>query len=379
MAWLYKRSNSPFYWIGYRVGDRQYLKSTKRRDEVEARMVLAQFNAMDQARQAGSLTEQFYRSLTGAVLPTVALKTALAEWLKECDGTGAAGTHQRYAHAADQFQAYLKATDTGPLLREVSASEIQAFLNAFRATHAVGTVNLTRKILSVFFNWCVQASKLTSNPVKATKRMKGSKFEQVKRRAFSVAEMKTMLAQAPDGFWRFMLLGGVYTGLRLGDLICLRRGEVDLGQNVIRLDTIKTDTTVEIPLAPLFRAEVEQRLAQGNGEYLWPDQARHYQKYGSSPFSNEFYDTVLVPCKLAPPREDKQAHKRGRGHKRTMNAVSFHSLRHTFVSLLKTSGVSQHVAKALAGHASDTVSDLYTHIGPEHMRAAIALLPEVTK
>lgn len=380
MAWIYKRAGSKFWWVGWRVGEQQFLKSTEKADEAEARKVLATYNAMAEAQKAGSLTEQFYRSLTGATLPTVSLKAAMGDWLKECDGTGAAGTLRRYSHTADQFQTYLKATATAPLLREITSGEIQSFLNSSRAKQAVGTVNLTRKILSVFFNWAVQCGKLTANPVKATKRAKGSKFEQVKRRAFTVEEMKAMLAQAPEGFWSYMLLGGVYTGLRMGDLICLRRGEIDLGQNVIRLDTIKTDTTVEIPMAPPLRAEIERRLAEGNSsEYLWPEQSKHYQKHGAGPFSNEFYNVVLTPSKLAPPRESNQAHKKGRGHKREMSAVSFHSLRHTFVSMLKTSGVSQHVAKALAGHSSDTVSDLYTHIGTDHMRAAIALLPEVTK
>jgi len=40
----------------------------------------------------------------------------------------------------------------------------------------------------------------------------------------------------------------------------------------------------------------------------------------------------------------------------TCRSVTFHSLLHTFVSLLKVTGSSQSVAKELAGHSSDQVN-----------------------
>ena len=55
--------------------------------------------------------------------------------------------------------------------------------------------------------------------------------------------------------------------------------------------------------------------------------------------------------------------------------LSFHCLRHTFVSALKIAGGSQAVAKELAGHNSDLISDHYTHTGDEALRSAIAKLP----
>jgi site-specific recombinase XerD len=63
---------------------------------------------------------------------------------------------------------------------------------------------------------------------------------------------------------------------------------------------------------------------------------------------------------------------------RKVNAVSFHCLRHTFVSLVKLAGASQAVAKELAGHSNDAVSDLYTHVPVDALTKAIKKLPEVT-
>jgi len=60
---------------------------------------------------------------------------------------------------------------------------------------------------------------------------------------------------------------------------------------------------------------------------------------------------------------------------RAGSSVTFHSLRHTFVSLLKVTGSSQSVAKELAGHSSDQVNDLYTHVPEEALVKAIKALP----
>jgi site-specific recombinase XerD len=62
-----------------------------------------------------------------------------------------------------------------------------------------------------------------------------------------------------------------------------------------------------------------------------------------------------------------------------VSPVSFHCLRHTFVSLLKITGASQSTAKELAGHSSDAMSDLYTHVDEATLTKAIKQLPQVTK
>ncbi|MBK8000440.1 MAG: tyrosine-type recombinase/integrase [Verrucomicrobia bacterium] len=55
--------------------------------------------------------------------------------------------------------------------------------------------------------------------------------------------------------------------------------------------------------------------------------------------------------------------------------MSFHALRHTAVSLLKNAGVSDAVARDIAGHESVEVSARYTHIEPAVKREALAKLP----
>ena len=64
----------------------------------------------------------------------------------------------------------------------------------------------------------------------------------------------------------------------------------------------------------------------------------------------------------------------GKG-KRKFQAKTFHSLRHTFNSMLANSGVSQETRMKLIGHASEQINDQYTHIQMETLRRDIENLP----
>jgi integrase len=91
--------------------------------------------------------------------------------------------------------------------------------------------------------------------------------------------------------------------------------------------------------------------------------------------SNQFSE-LLVECGLREP----QSHKSrgiGREGKRTGLDLSFHSLRHTAVSLLKDAGVPDAVVMALVGHESTAMSHRYTHVGKEALSRAAKTLPAI--
>jgi integrase len=60
-----------------------------------------------------------------------------------------------------------------------------------------------------------------------------------------------------------------------------------------------------------------------------------------------------------------------------MNDLSFHSLRHTAVTLLKDSGVPEAVVMEMVGHDSEQMPAHYTHVGREALEKAAASLPDL--
>ena len=64
---------------------------------------------------------------------------------------------------------------------------------------------------------------------------------------------------------------------------------------------------------------------------------------------------------------------------REQNELSFHSLRHTATTLLKSAGVSDAVTREFIGHDSAAVSKGYTHIPTDILKKAAAKLPNILK
>ena len=64
---------------------------------------------------------------------------------------------------------------------------------------------------------------------------------------------------------------------------------------------------------------------------------------------------------------------------RSVSALSFHSLRHSFNSALANSGVSQELRMKLTGHSSAGMNTVYSHHELQTIRAAVQTLPRLPK
>jgi integrase len=384
MAWIYQRHGSENWWLGYRLNGRQFLRSTKTSDRKKAEQELARLNAVDQAHKAGSLTDEFVALLTRKASSGESLPAYVRQWLAECKDLSGQ-TLKRYRAIANEFCEYLNATDTTPLLRDIRQETIGTFIREKRANTSTATAKLTRRVLSAFFNYAVDNRALPFSPVPSSRALKLTKDSKAIRRAFTLKELKTLFDKCPSDFWRYMVLAGFYCGQRMGDLICLPWGAVDFAQKQIRLVQSKTGKSIAAPM----RAELEVflkelRMKAGKvkaSDFIWPVEAQRYQKFGAGVFSNEFYDEVLLPAGLVASRSHAAIKRTGDidSTRRKVSPVSFHCLRHTFVSLLKISGASQATAKELAGHSSDAMSDLYTHVPEIELNRAIKQLPAIAK
>jgi integrase len=155
-------------------------------------------------------------------------------------------------------------------------------------------------------------------------------------------------------------------------------GAVDLAAGQVNILTRKTRKQVKISILGPFQ-QLLAKLRPANPkptDPIWPDRAKDYEAFRAQPFSMEFYD-ILLACGLASKRTHKSTGK-GRDSKREFTGLSFHSLRHTFVSTLKATGATAEVAKALVGHSSDEINQVYTHLPEQLLSDAVALLPDIT-
>lgn len=396
MAWLYKHPRSRFWNIGWRVGKKLFNRSTKVADHKEAEKQLAIYNLMADAKRENRLTEDFFNSLAGRELDRITLRDGTEKYLEKCKGATQPGTFVRYEMVLRSFLEFVHASDTTPLIGDIDAETIQKFLNDVRPRTSATTANFYRKVLNAFFTHALENRKIRNNPVKAVSTYKASKEEiEISRRPFTEEEIRAAYSAAPNDFWRFAIVFGLYTGLRLGNVVTLRWRDVDLKKQIINVVDIKSPDKLSIPIVSPFLlnlfGELRRRSPKATPEsFIFPEYAAKYlakSKGGennAAKLSIEFR-SILVEAKLLADYgsgNPGRSHKRGdvgRSTRRSVSPLSFHSLRHNFVTMLKERGASQMVARELVGHDSDAVSQLYTHASEDVIRKSLKKLPEVFK
>jgi integrase len=172
------------------------------------------------------------------------------------------------------------------------------------------------------------------------------------------------------------VLFGLYLGQRLGDLARLTWRAVDLDSGEIAFTARKTGRRIVLPLVqPLTDHLASLPASDKPNAFIFPHAASAKR---TASLSNQFRD-ILVAAGLVEPRP--RGHKssgKGRDQAREASEISFHSLRHSAVTMLKAAGVSDFIAREIVGHESAAVSRQYTHLTTDDKRAAMQRLPDVT-
>jgi integrase len=387
MASLRKHPRSPFWFACLTLSDgRRTNRSTGTDDKRLAQRIAAQYEDAERDGGAGRLTEararktiaEIYARTNAATLPTSTVGDFLDSWLRVRELEVAAKTISTYATAVAQFKHHL-----GPKVRRevsaITASDFSEFRAALVQRVASGTVNLTLTIIRGAFAQAKRDGLVDANPAERVGPIK-SRGDRLERRPFTLPELRRILAAA-DEEWRGIILFGIYTGARLGDIANLTWQSVDIQRAEARFVTSKTTRRMVIPMAPPLLRFVESMPSSDDPTAPVFSRAnaivsRQEGRVGT--LSNQFH-ALLAAAGLVEPRGRKGTGGQGRSGKRTQNDVSFHCLRHTATSLLKSAGVSEAVAMEFIGHDSASISRNYTHVAPEAMRSAANQMPDITQ
>jgi integrase len=366
--------------LAQRVADELEEAAQGRRSADEIKAFLATIKTDLRAwRAAHNVFDDVLRKTTGHGLGSKTTRGYIDEWLARNAGTLAQATFAKYQKTAASLYAALggKADQDMAALR---VEDIAAFRNAEAKRVSKSTANHALKIVRVFFAAAERDGVISRNVARLVRKERDSRAEKVRRRAFTLPELQRILARCDDE-WRSLVLFGFYTGARLGDLAALTWQAVDLATATLHYTSRKTGCAISLPL-PKPLADHIARLPAGDDPKapLHPRAYAVLAKQGRvGQLSNQFHD-ILADAGLVPPRPHAPAAGAGtpgRRGRRAPSEISFHALRHTAVSLLKSAGVSDAVARDIVGHESEAVSRLYTHIEDSAKRAALNKLPVI--
>ena len=383
MGSLHKRPNTKYWWAAWYGPDgRQIYRSTKCTDRADANKVLAAWEAVAHRARAGVLTEEqvrrvaadmFFRA-TGDTVKRQTVRDFLDGWLRRKELELADISAVEYRRVANGFMESIgKRADKDVSL--VTPAQVSAWRDGLAARLAAHTVNKSIKALRGAWGQAIKEGLTNSNPFKTIDLVKGRRTFETTRRAFTLEELRRILAAA-DGEWRGIILFGLYTGQRLSDITSMTWNQIDVAEGVVHYVTAKTGAVLDIPLArPLLDWIGTVKPPKSADAPVFPA-ANSIAVSGNS----KNFAKILVAAGIRKPVEPHAPVKGGRGgRRRNMSETSFHCLRHTATSLLKNAGVSDVVAMEIIGHKTEAISRAYTHIEQKTIKRAIDALPDVTK
>jgi integrase len=384
MACIIKRPDSKS-WIACftDINGRRLKRSTKvlaiERERLKALKIAEQYEEAARkkrtAAQVRRVIADLHSKITGEDLPFQSFRVYLAGWLAEKQGETAPATRTFYSSNAEKFLTFL-GDRADKDISEITKKDILDFRRMETARGlAPKTINHSIKFLRMVFNRAWTDDIISDTPAKGVNTLKKSREKA--RRPFSQDEIRAVLRVADDE-WRSMVLFGVFTGQRLGDIACLTWGNVDLQAQEVRLVTRKRGLSVKIPIAgPLAKHIATLSLCKNASSPVHPRAAEIVRLQGKTGGLSNQFAKILAKAGLREKQPHTKTHGLGRGLGSNKETLSFHSLRHTAVSMMKAAGIPEATAMEIVGHESVEMSRLYTHVGDAELRRASESFPDI--
>jgi len=379
MASLRKKPRSPYWFACFTLPDgRRVQRSTKETARKKAQQKADEWEQLSKsrarARQSQRVIADIYKAAHAETLPDETVSAFINGWLSRKKNEVKEPTIYAYTNTARLFLEFL-AEDADLPLAELEPKHFVSFRNQEAERLAATTVNHYLKHLRIMFEDARRDGFLAENPAKDCPNLKKNNSTGTgSRRPLTVDELKKILALADDEM-RSLILFGLYTGQRLGDITKLRWSNIDTAAGEVQIATRKTGRIVRIPIVEPLQEHIATLPASDDpNAFLHPRAAASAGQTSSNRFTDLLASAGLVPKRT---HKKKKKSENEQTRRRKPSQVSFHSLRHTATSMMKNAGFSPAIVQDIIGHESKAVSASYTHIESEAKRTALSALPKL--
>jgi len=188
-------------------------------------------------------------------------------------------------------------------------------------------------------------------------KIKMPKVNNLKTEFLTEEEMKRLLKaiqEDPHPHAGKILLIALYTGLRRGEIVKLEWPDIDYERNLIKIRNPKGGRDIFIPLNKAAK-EVFESIEKTESSFVFAGRAGH----------------VYSIYKMIEPIRNKAGLPKG--------FRPFHGLRHSFASLLTSSGVDLYTVQHLLGQRTPAMTARYAHLRDEALKKASALAGQLVQ
>lgn len=218
------------------------------------------------------------------------------------------------------------------------------------------TINNYIAMNNLIFSVLKKLKAVIENPFQNVELLKKTQSD---RDIFTPDEIKLLTEKAIDSYLYPIIIVGVCTGLRKGDICNLRWADISNGW--INLAMRKTKHVINIPIIPVLQSYFD--TLQRDNIYLFPQLQKQYS-VDDAKISKDF-KSLLCRCDIT---NQTQVENRSR----TASLKDIHSLRHTFAYFAGINRIPFPIVQSVLGHLSPKMTELYMrHANREDKRQAI--------
>ncbi len=152
-----------------------------------------------------------------------------------------------------------------------------------------------------------------------------------------------------------IVLIALNTGMRKSEILGLKKGDIDLQNNIITVseskvrgqrETTKSGKRRDVPISESLKNELVDYMDTLEGDEFFT--------------VNEFKRSFLGAVRRA-----------------GISDFTFHDLRHTFASYLVMGGIDLATVKELMGHATIQMTMRYAHLSADHRKRALEIIQQI--
>jgi integrase len=368
---IYKRKNSPVWWMSFSVDGVQYRRSTRTED----------------------------RQLAQKIFDAVKGKIALGKWIPDAEEdereytfnelgeeylAWSKGRQRSYNASKKYIVRLLMKRFEGYYLDEFSNKLIEQLQSEYlNNDYSINYINKVTSVLKHMLQKAYEWEMIDEHLIRKIKKAKPLKGENKRLRYLSLAECEALI-DACEPHLKPIVVTALNTGMRKSEILNLKWDQIDLRHGFILLDVTKNGERREIPINKTLRATLKGLTRRLDVPYVFfnPLTGKPYHKDLRRSFKTALKKATIEKCEECDFQQAKTKDSTLQIQKcplcggkittqKGIEDFKFHDLRHTFASHLVMAGVDIKTVQELLGHKTLTMTLRYAHLAPAHKVDAV--------
>lgn len=327
--YLFKRANG-YYYILYVEDGRKRWKSTGAEKKAEALKALSSF-----------------RDLIKKTPQSVPLPRFVQDFLSFARTNYAPATVDIYYRALTRLIDLIP----GASVNALTPQHLDRYKSLRVGEVSPVSVNIELRSLRSAMNVAVRWKLVEANPFS---RMQQVRVAETQPAYLTKEDFQKLIDLVKEVWLKEVIVFAALTGMRRGEILNLRWDAIDLQRKVIRVESHSDFKTKQgrrrvVPMSDVVHNLLASKWAQSTTDRVFTLRDR--------PIMDDWVSKRFKQYVSLAKLKDARLH--------------FHSLRHTFASWLVQDGVSLYEVQKLLGHASISVTQVYSHLRPDQLHETV--------